>query len=110
MKFLSDERAVLAEDVSRTTARVEHLEQQLLQAAMDSKRLEGELADAKTHINSLNSDRVTSLYSYPSQVENVMYCVYTCQLTYHAQVPRSLSSLCWHLEGDSHTLCAGKGG
>ncbi len=67
MKFLSDERAVLAEDVSRTTARVEHLEQQLLQAAMDRKTLEGELADAQTHMNSLTIDKVNPSIHIPQR-------------------------------------------
>ncbi len=53
IRFLSDERAVLAEDLARATARAEHLELQQSQALADHAALRAELEEAQKQAHSM---------------------------------------------------------
>ncbi len=53
IRFLSDERAVLAEDLARATARAERLEQQQAQALAHHEALRAELAEAQKQAHSM---------------------------------------------------------
>ena len=52
VRFLADERAVLAEDLARATARAEQLEQQLADAVGDRDNLRAALAEAQQQARS----------------------------------------------------------
>lgn len=55
IRFLTDERAVLTEDLARATARAEHLEQQLTEAAGDRNNLRAVQAEAQQQARSMTT-------------------------------------------------------
>ncbi len=75
VRFLTDERAVQAEDLARASARAEHLEGQLSQAVADREGLRAALEDAQKHAHSmatamqtLTADKVMHCLARPSKM------------------------------------------
>ena len=72
VRFLTDERAVQAEDVAKASAKAEHLEAQLSQAVASREALRAALEDAQkqahttaTTMHALTADKVRHCLTHP---------------------------------------------
>ena len=81
IKFLSDERTIIAEECTRATTKAERLEKELSQDVSDRSALRAALTDAQTHIHGLSASLQTVT---AEKVTCITDPLHACPLRCHA--------------------------
>jgi phage shock protein A len=88
IKFLSDERAVIAEECTKAATKAERLEKELSQAVSDRSALRAALTDTQTHIHGLSASLQTVTAEKVTCIADPLHARhFDAMLSVHAGVP-----------------------